>query len=259
MPLPFIDLLYLGDLLQRAIPVGFQFVGDEAIRGIDLQVPAAGEIRLVACALDGAAMQPVGLVEPRLELLLDRQGDLQGQRRDGLEEHAPDRVIETAARDALTDRFGLRDPATLTDVRGPSGPLAAVIAHGHPIPTDPAHREPLEERGALARRTPSSVGPIRLRVLAEPALIVFEVLPGDVAGMRVRDQCRPLLARESLVDDPRLSRVALPGAPEKERAREAGIMEDPECARMLQPPPQCLALVGAEARPARKRELLIAE
>ena len=77
MPLPFVDLLRLGDLLQRAIPVRFQFVGDEPIRGIDLQIPAAGEIRLVARALDGAAMQPVGLVEPRLELLLDRQGDLQ--------------------------------------------------------------------------------------------------------------------------------------------------------------------------------------
>ena len=71
--MPFVDVLGLGDLLQRAIPVGFQFVGDEPIRGIDLQVAAAGEIRLKACALDGAAMQPVGLVEPRLELLLDRQ------------------------------------------------------------------------------------------------------------------------------------------------------------------------------------------
>ena len=38
--------------------------------------PTAGEIRLVAGALDGAAMQTVGLVEPRLELLLDRQRDL---------------------------------------------------------------------------------------------------------------------------------------------------------------------------------------
>ena len=105
------------------------------------------------------------LVEPRLEFLLDRQGDLQGQRRDGLEQHAPDRVIETAARDALTNRFRLRDPATLTDIRGPGGPLAAVIAHGHPIPTDPAHREPLEERGPLARGTSAAVGSIGLRVL----------------------------------------------------------------------------------------------
>ena len=80
LPLPFVDRLRIGDLLERAIPVGFQFVGDEPIRGIDLQVAAAGEIRLVARALDGAAMQPIALVEPRLELVLDRQGDLQGQR-----------------------------------------------------------------------------------------------------------------------------------------------------------------------------------
>ncbi len=132
-------------------------------------------------------MQLVGLVESRLERLLDRQGDLQRQRRDRLEQHAPDRVIEPVARDTLTDWFGLRDPATLTDVRGPGGPLAAVIAHGHPIPTDPAHRQPLEERRPLAWGTPASVGAIRLRVLTQPALILFEVLPADVAGMCVWD------------------------------------------------------------------------
>ena len=252
MPLPFIDLLCLGDLLQRAIPVGFQFVRDEPIRGIDLQVPAAGEIRLVARALDGAAMQPVGLVEPRLKLLLDGQCDLQGQRRDGLEEHAPDGVIEIAARDALTDRFSARDPLPLTDVRGPYGPVAAVIAHRHPIPTDPADREPLEQGGTLAWRTPSSVGPIGLRVLAEPALILFEVLPGDVARMRVRDQRRPFLARESLVHDPRLDRVALSTPPKKARARIAGIVEDPQRACMLQSPPQRLAVLGAGSRPTRR-------
>jgi hypothetical protein len=32
-----------------------------------LEIPAAGEIGLVTRALDGAAMQPVGLVKQRLE------------------------------------------------------------------------------------------------------------------------------------------------------------------------------------------------
>ena len=73
-PLPLVDHLRVGDLLQRAIPVGFQFIRDEAIRGIDVQILAAGEIRLIARPLDRATMQPVGLVEPRLELLLDGQG-----------------------------------------------------------------------------------------------------------------------------------------------------------------------------------------
>ena len=53
-------------------------------------------------------MQSIGLVEPGLELLLDGQGHLQGQGRDGLEQHARDRVIETPAGDALT---ALRDKA----------------------------------------------------------------------------------------------------------------------------------------------------
>ena len=134
-----------------------------------------------------------------------------------------------------------------------------VIPHGHPIPADSAHREPLEQRRALAWRTPPSVRPIGLRVLAQPALILFKVVPGDVADMRVRDQRRPLLARQPLVHEPRLGRVALPAAPEKEGARKPWIMEDPERARVLQPPPQRLALVGAGARTARKGELLIAE
>jgi hypothetical protein len=204
-------------------------------------------------------MQSIGLVEPRLELLLDRQGDLQGQRRDGLEQHASDRVSETAARDALTNRFGLRDPSTLTDVRGPGGPLAAVIAHGHPIPTDPAHREPLEKRGPLAGGTPASVGPIRLRVLAQPALILFKVLPRDVADMRIRDQRRPLLARQPLEHEPRVGGVTLPAAPEKECARIAWIVQDPEHARVLQPAPQRLALVRPVARTTWEGDLLIAE
>ena len=77
--------------------------------------------------------------------------------------------------------------------------------------------------------------------------------------MRVRDQRRPLLTRQPLGDDPCFGCVTLPAAPEKERARIAGIVQDPEHARVLQPAPQRLALVSAVARPTRERELLIAE
>ena len=41
-------------LLQGAILVGYQFVHDEPIRGSTCRVPSAGELRLVARALDGA-------------------------------------------------------------------------------------------------------------------------------------------------------------------------------------------------------------
>jgi hypothetical protein len=86
----------------------------------------------------------------------------------------------------------------------------------------------LEQGGALAGRTPAAVGAIGLRVLAEPAQIVFKVVPRDVARMRVRDQRRPFLTRQPLVEEPRVGRMALPAAPEEERARIAGIVEDPQ-------------------------------
>src|SRR5436190_1838460 len=85
--------------------------------------------RMCARPLDGAVMQSVGLVKSHLEFLLDGQRDLQGQGRDALEQHAADRVIEPAAWDALTNRFAPRNPSPLTEVRGPHGPLAVVIAH----------------------------------------------------------------------------------------------------------------------------------
>jgi hypothetical protein len=93
---------------------------------IDLQIAAAGKIRLVACAFDGAATaEPIGLVESRLQLLLDRQGDRQGQGHDGLQQQTSDRAIETAAWNGSADRFGSGDAATLTGIRGPENPVAA--------------------------------------------------------------------------------------------------------------------------------------
>ena len=81
-----------------------------------MQVSAAREIRLVARALDRPAMEPVGFFEAGLQLLLHGQRDLQGERRDGVDQQLPDRLIQTAARDALTDRFRVRDASTLTDI-----------------------------------------------------------------------------------------------------------------------------------------------
>src|SRR5262245_28332375 len=77
--------------------------------------------------------------------------------------------------------------------------------------------------------------------------------------MRLRNQRRPFLARQALHDQPRLHGVALSTAPEKECPGVAWIVEDPQRTRVLQPPPQRLALMRAVARPARKWELLIAE
>lgn len=93
----------------------------------------------------------------------------------------------------------------------------------------------------------------------QPALILFEVLPRNVADRRIRNECRPLLARQPLGHEPRVGGVPLPAAPEEERARIAGIVQDPQHARVLQPAPQRLALVRPVARTPGKGDLLRAK
>jgi hypothetical protein len=144
-----------------------------------------------------------------------------------------DHLIEAAAGNGLTDRFGARDASTLTDIGRPEGPVTSVIAHGHAIPADPTEREALEEGGALARGTPASVAADGLGILQQPPLVLFELLPGNVAGMRLRDQGGPFLTREPLGDVAAVDGVAMPTAAKKERARVARIMKNPEGTPML--------------------------
>ncbi len=46
---------------QRGVPVGFEGVGDEPVGGVDGQVAAAGQVGVVAGALDVGGAQRVGL------------------------------------------------------------------------------------------------------------------------------------------------------------------------------------------------------
>src|ERR1700682_2100028 len=77
--------------------------------------------------------------------------------------------------------------------------------------------------------------------------------------MRVRDQGRPLFARESLGDVSAVDGMAMSTAAKKERARIPRVMEDPQRAPMLQGAPERLGVAEGVPRPAWKWELLIAE
>jgi hypothetical protein len=169
-------------------------------------------------------MQPVGLLEPRLELMLHGQRHLQREWGHRVDQHAPNRFIEAAAGHVLTDRFGAGDPAPLTHIGGPEGAVPLVIPHCHPIAALSAHDESWQERGSLPWGTPAAVAANRLRVLQEPALIGFELLPGDIAGMGVGNERRPFVARQPFDDDPCLGAPAVSTAAEKEGARRARIM-----------------------------------
>lgn len=134
-----------------------------------------------------------------------------------------------------------------------------MIAHGHAITAASTHRESLQEGWPLAGRTASAIAPVGLRILAEAALILFEVLPGNVASMGLRDQRGPLLTRQPFEDHPRLDGVALPAPAEKEGAGVARIMQNPQRPRVLQRDPERLAGVRTVARAAWNQELLVAE
>src|SRR5207249_5906383 len=95
----------------------------------------------------------------------------------------------------------------------------------------------------------AAVGALSLGVLAEAALMVLKLLPGDVARVRVRDERGPLLPREPLERAGAITMPALAAAAEEEGAGEAGIVQDPERARVLELSPDDLAL----RRPVRAR------
>ena len=81
-----VGVLGLAEGAQRSVPVGFEGVGDEPVGGIDGEVAAAGQVGVVAGALDVGGAQRGGLIGAVLELGLDGEGGLGGQRGEGVDE-----------------------------------------------------------------------------------------------------------------------------------------------------------------------------
>jgi hypothetical protein len=76
----------LGEGAQFVVPVGFEGIGHQAMLGIDPPIPSLREVRLVAGVLELLAAQAVHLLGPGAELVLDRQGQLEAERRHRLDE-----------------------------------------------------------------------------------------------------------------------------------------------------------------------------
>jgi len=72
--------------------------------------------------------------------------------------------------------------------------LALVIVDAHSLSAAAADGEALQQYGAFAGGTAGAVLAVRAGVVSECALVVLELFPGEVAGVRVRDQRGPLLA-----------------------------------------------------------------
>ena len=69
-------ILCLCQGTKFVVPLPFEAVSDETIIGIDFHVAMASEFSLVLCALNVLPPQRVGFGNPRLNFLLNRQGDL---------------------------------------------------------------------------------------------------------------------------------------------------------------------------------------
>ena len=69
---------------QRVVPVGFEAVGDEPVVGVDGEVAAAGEVRVVAGAFDLVAAQRVSFGGAGFDLGPDGEGDLDRERGKGV-------------------------------------------------------------------------------------------------------------------------------------------------------------------------------
>ena len=102
-------VLGLAEGAQGGVPVGFEGVGDEAVGGVDGEVAAAGQVGVVAGAFDVGGAQRIGLVGTVLELGLDGEGDLGGQRGEGV-----DALL--ARRFGWSSRFGSVEPVGLVEV-----------------------------------------------------------------------------------------------------------------------------------------------
>ena len=104
---------------QLGVPVGFQRIGDESVRRVDVHVALAGEVGLVLCALDLTVAQPIGVVD-------DGAGSPAGRRASA---RAPcgvtastsscaDRGVDLRPDDALAERVAEEPTAADAHVRG---------------------------------------------------------------------------------------------------------------------------------------------
>jgi len=101
----------------------------------------------------------------------------------------PAPVMGLAGGDGVGDRF------VLAVVVGDGEASAFVVAHAHPASALSADGQALEQGGALAGGSFGALVAAGGGVRGEGLLVVFELRPGQVAGVVGGDQDRPLCLR----------------------------------------------------------------
>jgi hypothetical protein len=167
-------------------------VGDQAVLGVHLHVATPGGLGVMAGLLDLLAACSISIAGSRLKLALDGECDLERDGRDDLHQQLADHVVNAAATDALADRFGALDPATLADVVGHEPLAYEVLANGHSFTAYGADRQSLQQCWAFARWSTLAIRAESARVVTQPAKVVVEFIPGDVTVVSVGYERVPL-------------------------------------------------------------------
>ena len=235
---------------QGGVPVGFEGFGDEPVGGVDGEVAAAGQVGVVAGALDVGGAQGVGFGGAVLEFGGDGQGGFGGQRGELADQELADLLVESVPGDDGARRVPVGDAVALAHVGGRLLAAAGVVADGHPVAAAAADDDALQQRGAFAGWTGGAVGAVRGGVGGQPGEVGLVLLHGDVSGVGAGDERDPFLARQSGGDCLAAGQFPVPAPAEGERAGVAGVVQHAQHDVVLQRFPVQVAFAG----PARCRQ-----
>ena len=181
------------DLFQGAVPARLQLAGDKTLGGVDQFVPARRQARLVARRFEVALRRGDDFVRRPLDLIRGENGGFDGAIGDGFEKLQGDGAIDANA--ASPDAQSGPDMRVVATTLVPmSVAFSHAVEHAHhPAAPSAAHKAG-QQRASAARRFACAVA-LHIGVLQQQLLVVLVLAPGDVGGVIVAQQNRPLLAR----------------------------------------------------------------
>jgi hypothetical protein len=133
-------LLLLGCLQcpQFVVPVGFEGIGYQTVRGIDVKVTPLSQIGLIPGTLHWLLAQTIHLVPSGWHLLLDGKRDLQRQGSNCVDEKLADSLIQVLTQDMLAYRDEGVGSIALAHIIRHDLHLSRVVTDCHPAATDTA-------------------------------------------------------------------------------------------------------------------------
>ena len=241
----------LGQRNKFVVPLPFQFIRHEAVFGSDQKELTSRHFSLLASAFDLHLAEPIDLGLASSEFLENFYGHVDRCRCHGFQQRLGYRGIQIGSWDALANGLCPGNATTLADVAGNRMTLADLVVDRHSTPTPSAEHDPLEQCGALARGTASSIGSMATGVGPQRCLVGFELLPGYVSGMSVGDKDFPLsTSQASVAGLPAHRDSALAGPSIDECTRIARVVQDVQDAAVLEAAEDHLTSSGPGDQPA---------